>query len=160
MYLNDRQRVEINLPTHMMLAAFIAGVEDQTTDEFKAVKVDLIQAAEDCLSDVSEKKALNLLRRTTRLLDELTKGHIAEGVEVAKVALITFHFMRFIIEDDYLRYSEDSAFARSIEKFMEALEHKAQEPKVNASAIKQARKMLKHCQEQGYYGAVQLPQGV
>ena len=159
MYLNDRQRVEINLPTHMMLAAFIAGVEDQTTDEFKAVKADLIQAAEDCLSDVSEKKALNLLRRTTRLLDELTKGHIAEGVEVAKVALITFHFMRFIIEDDYLRYTEDSAFARSIEKFMEALEHKAQEPKVNASAIKQARKMLKHCQEQGYYGAVQIPQG-
>lgn len=157
MYLSDRHRVEINLPTHMMLAASIAGVEDQSTDEFKAVRDDLIQAAEDCLSDLQEKKAVSLLRRTTRLLDDLTKGHIAEGVEVAKVALITFHFMRFIIEDDYLRYEEGSAFARSIEKFMEALEHKAQEPKVNASAIKQARKMLRHCQEQGYYGAVQLP---
>lgn len=159
MYLNDRQRVEINLPTHMMLAAFIAGVEDQTTDEFKAVRADLIQAAEDCLSDLQEKKALNLLRRTTRLLDMLTAPHIAEGVEVSKVALITFHFMRFIIEDSYLQYAEDSAFARSIEKFMEALEHKAQEPKVNASAIKQATKMLRRCQDEGYYRSVQLPQG-
>ena len=159
MYLNDRQRVEINLPTHMMLAAFIAGVEDQSTDEFKAVRDELIQAAEDCLSDLQEKKAVSLLRRTTRLLDDITKPHIAEGVEVSKVALITFHFMRFIIEDGYLQYAEDSAFARSIEKFMEALEHKAQEPKVNASAIKQAKKMLIHCQREGYYGAVRLPPG-
>jgi hypothetical protein len=157
MYLNDRQRVEINLPTHMMLAAFIAGVEDQTSEEFKAVKADLIEASEDCLRDMQERKAISLLRRTTRLLDELTREHIKEGAEVAKVALITFHFMRFIIEDNYLQYTEDSAFARSIEKFMEALEHKAQEPKVNASAIKQAKKMLKACQQQGYYRDVNPP---
>lgn len=157
MYLNDRQRVEINLPVHMMLAAFIAGVEDQTTDEFKEVKADLIQAAEDCLSDMQERKAVSLLRRTTRLLDDITSEYIAEGVEVSKVALITFHFMRYIIEDGYLQYAEDSAFARSIGKFMEALEHAAEEPKVNASAIKQAKKMLKHCQREGYYGAVAIP---
>ena len=160
MYLNDRQRVEINLPTHMMLAAFIAGVEDQKSEEFLAVRADLIQAAEDYLADLQEKKAVSLLRRTTRLLDDLTNVHIKEGVEVAKVALITFHFMRFIIEDGYLQYAEDSAFARSIEKFMEALEHKAQEPKVNASAIKQAKKMLRQCQQEGYYRNVVIPEDV
>ena len=157
MYLSDRQRVEINLPTHMILAAFIAGVEDQQSEDFKIAKADLIEASEDFLRDVDEKKALNLLRRTTRLLDTLTKEHVKEGAEVAKVALITFHFMRFIIEDNYLQYVEGCAFDRSIQRFMEALQEKAEEPKVNASAIKQAKKMLRQCQNEGYYRGVEIP---
>ena len=141
MYLNDRQRVEIGLPGHMMLAAFISGVDEevQKTDEFKRIRADLIEAAGEPVSDLQDRKAVSILRRTTSLLNSLTTAHISDGVEVSKVALITFHFTRFIIEDNYLQYTEGSAFDRSITEFMEALEHKAQEPKVNASAIKQAR---------------------
>lgn len=158
MYLNDRQRVEIGLPSQMMLAAFLAGVEDQTTPDFLATKADLIEAGNEPFSDLPTKKAVSLTRRTNKLLHDLTKDHIEEGAEVAKIALITFHFMRFIIEDNYLQYEEGSAFDRSINTFMEALEHKAQEPKVNASAIKQAKRVLRHCQQAGYYQSVSIPE--
>lgn len=157
MYLSDRQRVEIGLPAHMMLAAILAGVEDQQSEEFLQAKADLIIAGSDPVSDLVDKKAIKILNRTRALLDAITKEHIAEGMEVAKVALITFHFMRFIIEDGYLQYEEGSAFERSIHAFMEALEHKAQEPKVNASAVKQARKMLRKLQDLGYYQGVAVP---
>lgn len=154
MYLSDRQRVEIGLPSHMMLAAILAGVEDQQSEEFKQAKADLIEAGSEPVSDLMDKKAVKILDRTRSLLDTVTKEYVVEGNEVAKVALITFHFMRFIIEDGYLSYQEGSAFDRSINNFMEALEHKASEPKVNESAIKQAKKMLKRLQLLGYYTSV------
>ena len=157
MYLSDRQRVEIGLPSHMMLAAILAGVEDQQSEEFLKAKSDLIEAGSEPVSDLMDKKAVKILDRTRSLLDTITKDHVAEGVEVAKVALITFHFMRFIIEDGYLQYVEGSAFDRSIQAFMEALEYKAQEPKINASAIKQAKRMLRRLQELGYYRGVEVP---
>lgn len=141
----------------MMLAAILAGVEDQQSEEFLKAKADLIEAGGEPVSDLMDKKAVKILDRTRSLLDTITKEHIAEGAEVAKVALITFHFMRFIIEDGYLQYEEGSAFDRSIQAFMEALEHKAQEPKINASAIKQAKRMLRRLQELGYYRGVEVP---
>lgn len=156
MYLSDRQRVEIGLPTHMMLAAILAGVEDQQSEEFIQAKADLIEAGNEPVGDLMDNKAIKILNRTRELLDTITKEYIQEGAEVAKVALITFHFMRFIIEDGYLKYAEGSAFERSIHTFMEALEHKASEPKVNESAIKQAKKMLKRLQLLGYYTSVTL----
>lgn len=159
MYLSDRQRVEIGLPSHMMLAALIAGVEDQQDEEFIRAKADLIEAGGEPVSDLMDKKAVKILDRTRWVLDTITKDHVKEGAEVAKIALITFHFMRFIIEDGYLQYEPEGAFDRSITAFMDALEHKAQEPKVNASAIKQAKKMLRQLQEMGYYGVVTVPDG-
>ena len=157
MYLSDRQRVEIGLPSHMMLAALIAGVEDQGSDEFKKAKADLIEAGGEPVADLQDRKAVSVLNRTRSVLDAITKDHIKEGAEVSKVALITFHFMRFIIEDGYLQYTADGAFDRSINAFMEALEYKAQEPLVNASAIKQAKKMLRQLQDMGYYRDVNPP---
>lgn len=157
MYLSDRQRVEIGLPSHMMLAAILAGVEDQQSEQFLKAKADLIEAGSEPVSDLMDKKAVKILDRTRSLLDGITREYVADGVEVAKVALITFHFMRFIIEDGYLQYAEGSAFERSIQAFMEALEHKAQEPKINASAIKQAKRMLRRLQELGYYRGVEVP---
>ena len=157
MYLNDRQRVEIGLPAQMMLAGFIAGVEDQESEEFKRTRADLIEAGGEPVADLTDKKAVSILRRTSTVLDAVTKEHVKEGSEIAKVALITFHFMRFIIEDGYLQYVEGGAFDRSINAFMEALEHRAKEPRVNASAIKQAKKMLKQLQDMGYYRNVEPP---
>lgn len=156
MYLSDKQRVEIGLPSQMMLAALIAGVEDQQSDEFKKARADLIEAGSEPVNDLVAKKAYQIMKRTGALLHEITKEYVKEGAEVAKIGLITFHFMRFIIESGYLQYEPERAFDRSIHAFMEALEDKASEPKVNESAIKQAKKMLKRLQLLGYYTSVIL----
>lgn len=156
MYLSDRQRVEISLPSQMMLGAFKAGVEDQGSEEFKSVITDLLEASMEPVSDLVSKKAAKIILRINSLLKDITVEYVKQDAEVSKVALITFHFMRFIIEDNYLQYEQGSAFDRSIQAFMEALEHKASEPRVNESAIKQAKKMLKRLQEWGYYRGVQI----
>ena len=156
MYLSDKQRIEISLPVQMILAAIISGVSDQTTPEFLETKNNLMLAGNDPVSDLPDKKAIKILNRTRDLLYAITKEHISEGSEVSKVALITFHFMSFIIENGYLKYEEGCAFDKSINSFMGALQKVAEEPKVNASAIKQAKKMLKKLQGLGYYENVQI----
>lgn len=153
-YVSDRTRVEIGLPIHMMLGAFIAGVEDQTSEEFKQIRSDLILAANSVVDDMIDKKAVSILNRTTELHKEVTAEYVKEQAEVSKLGLIMFHFIRYLIEDHYLVYEENGPFDKSITAFMEALEHKAQEGKVNDSAIRQARKMLKRLQDKGYYQGV------
>lgn len=160
MYLSDRHRVEICLPAQMMLACAIAGIseENQQTDDFKQFKQDLIEAGWGPVEDLDPKKQGNVLRRVLRLHESIPKQIIGDDHgNIPKLALVQFHLIRFILEDGYLQYEESGVFHRSVLAFMEALQHHAEEERFNASAIKQAKKLLQRLQSEGYYRGVAIP---
>lgn len=157
-YISDRHRVEICLPAQMMLACAIAGIspENQEKEDFKSFKADLVAASWDIVTDMTQKDRHKVLNRVMKLNQSLADNFLKDDKDdIPKLALIQFHCIRFIIEDHYLQYEEDSPFGRGVVTFMNAIDHHASEPKVNASAIKQARKMLKFLQQQGYYPGVE-----
>lgn len=158
MYLSDRHRVEICLPTQMMLACAIAGIseENQQQEDFKSFKADLVKASWEAVEDLAVNKTRSVLNRVMKLNQAMADEFLKDDKDnIPKLALIQFHCIRFIIEDEYLQYEEDSPFGRGVVTFMNAIDHHAAEEKLNASAIKQARKMLKRLQQMGYYPGVQ-----
>lgn len=156
-YMSDRHRVEICLPAQMMLAAILAGVPEaqQKKQDFLDLKKDLIDLSWEAVIDLPPKQQHKLLQRVLKLHSDLNKEFMSDKEDIPKIALIEFHCIKFIIEDEYLQYTEGSLFDTSIQTFMASIEHHAQKEKVNASAIKQARKMLKFLQDQGYYPGVE-----
>lgn len=157
MYMKERNRVEICLPAQMMLACAIAGIspENQEKEDFKSFKADLIAASWEVVDGMLERDRHKVLNRVMKLNQSLADAFLKDDKDdIPKLALIQFHTIRFIIEDGYLQYEADSPLGRGIETFMSAIDHHAAEPKLNASAIKQARKMLKFLQDQGYYPGV------
>lgn len=160
MYQSDRHRVEICLPAQMMLACAIAGIseEEQKKDDFISFKKDLIDAGWEPVEDLDTKKRNGVLRRVLRLHESIPKQIIGDDPgDIPKLALVQFHLIKMILEDGYLQYEEDGAFHRSVLTFMEALQHHAEKEKLNASAIKQAKKLLRRLQDEGYYRGVTIP---
>lgn len=158
-YLSDRMRVELTLLPQMMLTVYLDGCTDEERSQnpdWAGIKQDLITAGTESIQDLRPARKQNqVLGRATRLNDMFRREVVQEGTTVAKVGLITFHLMRFIVEDGYLQYPEGSAMDRSVQAFMESLEPHAKIEAVNQSAIKQARKMLKLLQAEGYYQGVE-----
>jgi len=156
MYLSDKQRVEISLPAQLMYAVFIAGINEdiQQGDDFKRLRFDLVDAIREPTNDLKSNKALSVLRRTNTISKTVMDMITHDNIEVGKAGLIIFHVLRFIIEDDYFHYQTDSAIGRCLVVYMEALDHHAQIPERNQSAIKQAVKLLHWLQSQGYYVGV------
>jgi hypothetical protein len=154
MYLKDKHRVEIALPSHMMLAIILAGVEDRETEEFKYLKENAVQAASEVLADLSPNKAGSLARRTQALHNEAMAPFLTEGVLYGKLGLIVFYFIKAITESGYLRYEEGSPFENAALAFMEALQEHASVAAMDRSAQKQARKLLQGLQALGYYSEV------
>ena len=160
MYLSDRNRIEICLPAQMMLTSAIAGVPEteQGKEDFLEFKKNLIIASKWPISDLDTKKRNNLLRRLTRLHENIHAEVIGNDAgNIPKLALVQFHLIRIIIEDGYLDYPEDGPFAVAVIAFMEALQHHANESKLNTSAIKQAKKLLLSLQDGGFYRGVTIP---
>lgn len=156
MYLSDRHRVEICLPAQMILAVSTAGISDlqQKTKEFIDYKDNLLAASRESVDDLGTKERNKVLARVMRVHLQLNQMLDIHPDDKPKIALIWFHLIRFIIEDEYLQYEAGGPFDLSINKFMTTIEHHAQHEKLNQSSIKQAKKILKSLQHLGYYRGV------
>lgn len=149
-YMKDRQRVEVCLPAQMMMAVFLHGLPEEVlkSDDWTKLKTDLVDASTETVDALAPKDRNKLLNRTKNVHQRMVADFVKEDTEVGKLGLVVFHLIRYIIEDGYLQYDEEGPFARSIVTFMEALEHHAQKDRMNSSAMKQAKKMLKRLQEE------------
>jgi hypothetical protein len=176
MSLTDRQRVELGLPAHMMLAVLIAGANvreppppsaDANTREawgqFIETKKLLVAACGEPLTGLwPKKKELQIMKRTERLHAEIVEPYIDAGAQVKKVGLIAFHLLQAMVLSEYLVVGEDSSMGKALEVMLPALSPwEGSTPKevadfeaVNASAQKQSKKILAALQKQGYYVGV------
>ena len=155
-YLSDRQRVEISLPPQVMMGVLFAGVERHDADFERAVAL-LKTAAREPLEDLPERHSRKILERTRRVHNDILGPYHGEGQDVAKFGLITFYWIQAMVESGYFVFAEGSAIDEAMALFIRAIEHRAQVPAIDASAQKQARKLIRSLHALGYYRALEVP---
>ncbi|MDR6954191.1 hypothetical protein J2X65_003559 [Ancylobacter sp. 3268] len=154
-YLSDRQRVEISLPPQVMLGVVIAGVDREDADYRRAL--DLLKvAAREPIDDLPEDRAHKILERVRRVHKEVLGPYSGEGQDVAKFGLVAFYWIKAMVETGYFVFAEGSAIDEAMTLFIGAIEHRAQVPAIDASAQKQARKLIRSLQALGYYRGLDL----
>lgn len=153
-YLSDRQRTELALPAHVMMGVLFAGVDKPDTDFENCVSL-LKTAACEPVGDLDDRKARKIQERVRRLHHDVVRPYSADGADVAKFGLIVFFWIKAMVETGYLAFADGSAIDQALRLYVGAIEHKAEEPKIVASAQKQARKMIGRLQAQGYYAGLE-----
>lgn len=153
-YLSDRQRTEIALPAHVMMGVLFAGVEDQDAEFEQCVRL-LKTAACEPVDDLDDRKARKIQERVRRLHHDVVRPYSTEGADVGKFGLVVFFWIKAMVETGYLAFADGSAIDEALKLYIGAIEHKAEQPRVVASAQKQARKMIGRLQAQGYYAGLE-----
>lgn len=157
MSLTDRQRVEMALLPNIMLHVVVAGVNDPEHDDAKEMVRLLNAAANDVVADLTERERLKLMRRTIRVHDEVMGPFEAEGMRTDKAGLILFYLLSAIVESEYFVIGAESELSRAIDLFLPAIEHAAEIDRLDASARKAARKLLRDLQARGFFCGVAMP---
>lgn len=155
--LTDRQRVELLLPSQVMLAVLIHGVDDPDHPDAKQCKELLVLAGNEVLMDLLPNRREQIVRRVYRVHKEVTEPYTKEGMRTDKLGLIAYYWLKAVVDQEYLVIGEESAFMKAMDIFLPAIEHVAQIEKVDKSAQKNARKFLAHLQRLGYYQGVSFP---
>lgn len=150
MYLSDKQRVELALPPCIMMGVVIAGVDESDPDFARACDL-LKTAAREPVDDLPPRHAKKILERVRRAHKAAIEPYSGDGEEVAKFGLIVFYWIKAMVESGYFVFAEGSAIDQALALYIEAIEHKAAVPKIDASAQKQARKFIAGLQQQGLY---------
>lgn len=148
--LTDRQRVERVLFPRMLLSVLVDGVETKDEDYYNCRKL-LHAASDEALVGCAPDKRIQLLRRALRVQLAITQPFLKEGVDLAKIGLIEVYVLQRILELGYLELIEGSDFSQALEIFLAGVSHVLNEPKLDASAQKQANKMFVLLREQGYF---------
>lgn len=149
--MNDRQRTEAIFFPIFFQQVLRCGVNDQTTEEFRACFLQLQQAIDMVLQGCDERRYANLMRRAIRLHNQVTAGYRKERVRVEKMGLIALYSLQMVLDADYLVLEEGSDLSEAINAIMRGLTDAFSEEKLDASAQKQAAKLLSHLQELGYF---------
>lgn len=148
--MNDRQRVEAILFPVFFQQILRCGASDQKSDEFRTCFLQLQQAIDLTLKGCDERKTGNLMRRAIRLHNEITTPYRGK-VGAEKVGLVALYTLQNILAEDYLELEEGSDLAEAIAAIIRGLDHAFAKPTLDASAQKQAAKMLRELQTRGYY---------
>ncbi len=148
--LNDRQRVELSLPIHMMLTVLITGANNPQADEVVEARLLLLEAAIEPLSGLPPEHRLKLVRRIKRLHRDIMAPYSREETKAAQVGLAAFYMLQAIADSGFLIVGEDSKLAKALELMLPAIERQI-DADIEAIAQKQARDCLMRLQSLGYY---------
>ncbi|MBS7588235.1 hypothetical protein [Ancylobacter defluvii] len=142
-----------------MMGVLFAGVpeDEQKTDPDFRCAVDLLrQAAREAVDDLSDRSARKVLERVRRVHHSIVAPYSGEGEDVGKFGLIAFYWIKDLVETGYFVFAEGSAIDRALTLYITAIEHKAAISKLDASARKQSRKMIRRLQATGYYAGLAM----
>ncbi|MBC6714719.1 hypothetical protein H9Q09_00785 [Aurantimonas sp. DM33-3] len=157
-YLSERQRVEFGLLPNMLLSILVAGVNDPDHPDAKEAERLLALASVAPVEDLPRKEQVKLLRRIIRLHDEVMAPFRAEGMRTDKAGLIAFYALQAIVESDYMVIVDGGDLSRALDIVLPAIEHAAEIERLDASAQKAARRLLRDLQSRGYFRGVAAPQ--
>lgn len=90
------------------------------------------------------------MRRAIRLHNDITTPFRGK-VGADKVGLVALYTLQRVLDADYLILEEGSGLSEALSAIVRGLEHAFAEPALDASAQKQAAKMLHNLQSRGYY---------
>lgn len=152
--MNDRQRVEAILFPVFFQNVLKCGVNDKGSDDYKACMLQLQQAIDIALTGCDERRRDSLMRRTIRLHNEITESHRRDYVRVEKMGLIALYTLQMVLDADYLVLVEGSDLSEAINAIVRGLADAFSEERLDASAQKQAGRMLSHLQQLGYFDGV------
>ena len=139
---------------HLMRGVVENGANDIHDPVFIVTRQLLALAESEAILGVPEKDCYKLSRRMLRAEQEVIGAYQKEGASVAKVGLILYYLLSAMTECDYLTLHPGSPMDQALEKILPALEPSANIVRLDQSAKKASRKVLKHFQTLGYFRGV------
>jgi hypothetical protein len=156
--MTDRQRVE----AIFFLLLFKSVVESSRVDEAASEgNKKCVSYLDEGLWDVvkragADQKQRTLYRRAERLHNAVMRPHREGGIRLDKAAAVGFYLLQAVLREGYLELEEGGKTAVAIQAVVDEVGYVFSEEKLDASARKQARQMLSHLQDEGYYEGVSM----
>jgi hypothetical protein len=161
-HLNDRQKIELALPANFFFALSICDVfaldpakaaepdaAEKGAKEIEKLRELLRAACWEPIANDPEKKQRNLANRIYRIATEVSAD--LDQQLGTKVALTFYYWLEDLLSRGVLICYEGSAFGRAVSMLFDMMKHAFEVERLDASAQKQARKLLDRLQAQGYY---------
>lgn len=160
--LTDRQRVEIAVPARLvfgLVAANCFGPDPKAEDQEEAkaqvaeksaqLRELVLQASVDPVSDLPDREALKVARRVERLVERVTVDF--DQQPAVKVAMCLYYFIEDLLQSERLILWEGSAMGEALSILLPMFEYGFEREQQDASARKQARRLLEKLQKEGFY---------
>lgn len=151
-----KERVECALPARMMFAmtmqdvfGFQDGMEEVGRAQLERMRLLLKVASIEPLQQLSGQAALVLSRQIDRVHAQVMEEYDKHRAD--KVAAAIYYFLKELTDTGYLELWEGSPVAEAAALYLPMIEHVFEEVKLDASAQKQARRIIQKLQEKGYY---------
>jgi hypothetical protein len=152
--MTDRQRIEqLFFPLVFKSILESAGQRDAGYD---ACIRALDAAAATILRREDQKRRAALMRRVMRLHDTATEPDRKGGVSILKIGMTIYYVLQAVLRSGYLELEEGSDLARAISAIIENFDDAFGEKKLDASAQKQARRMMEVLNREGYFHGVEF----
>lgn len=156
-YRTDREIVQDLLPIRLFGAVITHGISDPNGETALVIMRWLAEAERDVLESAPIAGRVKLARRAWRLHDVALAPFKQNETHVAKFALIVFYMLDHIRSAGLLNFEEGGGLDRAITAVLAedgTVAEMAGIEKVDNSAQKQARKLFKLIQAEGYYRGV------
>jgi hypothetical protein len=148
--MNDSTRVEVMLCCRLLHLIVVGG----TSNNGKLLELST-KVIEEPLQGLDQKRSRNLRTRCARVERILVEPFV-DKVHGSKLALIVYHFINGLIDEDYLVVPQESNFSKLANTLFELItKHLPIDSidfeKVNKSAEKQAKSWRKNLFDMGYF---------
>jgi hypothetical protein len=159
--LTDREPIELAVPCvlwHGLVTAGCFGRDPNVSEEDAKAEIAVLvpklttllaTACKEPLDDLPPKKRRQLSARITR--ESVACSRDLDQQPAVKVALTFYHFTKALLEEGVLELWEGSAMGEAMDLLFPCFEHGFSEAALDASAQKQARRVLGHLQRGGFY---------
>lgn len=151
-----KERVECALPARMMFAMSVQnvfGFEDGKVDEgmrdLNRMRELLKVACLEPLNGLTRQAAIVLSRQIDRVHAQVMTEYDQQRAD--KVATTIYYFLKELTDSGYLELWEGSPVAEAAALYLPMIEHVFEQERLDASAQKQARRIITKLQERGYY---------
>lgn len=151
-----RERIEAALPARMMFAVskmpvfgFEEGREDEGRRDLDRMSRLLMQACLEPIEGLPRNLAVILGKTIDRLHCQVMADYDKDRAD--KISAAIYYFLKDLTDSGYLELWEGSPMAEAASIYLPMIEHVFDETKLDASAQKQARRILAKLQEKGYY---------
>ena len=151
-----KEQIECALPARMMFAiacsevfVFVDGHEDQGRAELDKMRGLLKVACIEPLRGMKKNVAMVIGKQIDRLHFQVMERYDEHRAD--KVATAIYYFLKDLTDTGYLELWEGSSLAEAAALYLPMIEHVFGETKLDESAQKQSRRIMKDLQEKGYY---------
>jgi hypothetical protein len=156
--LTERQRIELAIPASLAAALAFANVFGGDPAEVERQGKHLQALLIDCLRepfiDLSNARQRRLLNMTTALCADCIKEMGFEGQSSVKFAMTYYYFVEDLLARGVLEVVEGSKMGEALTMLLPMMEHGFEREAQDASAQKQAKRLLRWFNARGFYGDV------